>query len=191
VRIAPHALATATLGAAGLAFAPYILPHLDAGARGMALALLVAALVALCRVDESVTPRGALDAWGQTVLLRSVRSAWTLWALLFAVHVAFWANQTPIDFVPVGVALAFVLVAGHARERVVWILLALVAAFVAISSPVHLASIAILASLALTLRASGPAPMVVTHDEIPSPYRAGTIPAAAAPSASRMTITVE
>lgn len=184
VRIAPRALATALLGGAGLALAPYLLPQVSAAGgssfKGVALAMFVAGLFALAprRLEETIVAREELGAWGQLVLQRAVRVTWLAWALLLAVHVLFWTNQGPIDIVPTLAALLFMVAARRVRESRLWLALALPITGVTVVTPARFSSLAMLAAFALLVRA-------LTHRTTstrlaaaaPTPYR--TLDAAA------------
>ncbi|RYZ66083.1 MAG: hypothetical protein EOP08_05615, partial [Proteobacteria bacterium] len=108
VRIAPRTLVTATVGALGVWLGPQLLPLVGPAQRGVLVALFVTVLGASCPrgARETLVSRDGLDAWGHVVLARSVRVAWSVCALLLAVHVAFWSNQIELELLPVGVALA-------------------------------------------------------------------------------------
>src|SRR6185437_5447555 len=92
--------ASAALLLAGLRlalFPPFLPFRHDIGAHGAGalIAVRVFAIASLQR-GSSVTSLVPLDAWGETVLRRTVRAAWILSALLVAGHVLFWSTQREI-----------------------------------------------------------------------------------------------
>ena len=198
VRVSRRAAATACLGALGLVVGPYALAveGVTARAAGLGVGAFVLALGALVPPtdDEAVTSLAPLDAWGRTVLRRTVRAVWIVWSVLFALHVLFWSTQHPVDGVPAFAAL--VLLAAHraGAERRFWIAsLALLGACAAIA-PASFAALAVLVAAALVRRAfarvpleaassGAPAAAAAATTTMPSPYRVGVgatnVPAAA------------
>lgn len=180
VRVAKRALLAATAGALGLAFLPRALAEAGADRAGTLLALFVFGLGVLLPRDlaASVSPRpGAeLDAWGRLVLRRTVLAAWALWATLLALHVAFWASETPIAVARVLPALVALVLARQPREARVWAIAGGALLLVAVARPTQLSGVAALVAMTLALRAftrlRTPVAADAPLDDDGSPYRA-------------------
>lgn len=156
VRLGGRALATATLGAAGLAILPFgVASELYPRLFGIALALFVFALGALLPRTASacVEPLDDLDAWGRTVLRRVVVATWSIWGVLLALHMAFWSFQAQIGASPVVAALFALAVVRQSQERLVWISVTATTALIASFWPEYLWVVSLLWALALGLRA--------------------------------------
>lgn len=123
IRLTRRAAATAIVGAAGVTAAPWALQHLDARGAGTAVALFVLVLGSLVprgALDASVTLRTAGDAWRETVLRRSVRASWLIWATLLTLHVLFWSAHHRIQLGLVVPALALLALARLRSESHAW-----------------------------------------------------------------------
>jgi hypothetical protein len=109
LRLSFSAVAVPALGAVGLAAIPY-LPRMVDRHTSMVVAMWLFALFASALwTSRRVTSRVALDAWGTTVLRRTLRATWLIWGCLAVGHVAFWSLQhdgLAIAFVPVAMLLA-------------------------------------------------------------------------------------
>lgn len=155
VRPSRRAIATATFGAAGLAFAPHVLGTLDARTAGGALAVFVFALVTLCprAPEDAVTTLVPLGEWGHTVLRRMVRAAWIIWGVLLGLHILFWSSQREIQLAAILPALVLLAARGLRRERSFWAAVLASIAVVALFAPAGLAGTALLVALAIVQRA--------------------------------------
>ncbi len=155
VRVAPRALATATLAATGLAVLPFTFYRLDPATIGHLLAGLVLGLGACLprQLAASTTSLDPLDAWGQTVLRRVNRAAWGIGGALLAMHLAFWSVETSCGLGRPAIALVALVAARRLDERGLWVVVAGSLGLVALVGPAHLAALSLLWTLALTLRA--------------------------------------
>jgi hypothetical protein len=155
LRLSRRAVATASLGALGLAVGPYLLASLSAARAGAALALFVFALGSLYpRGEESAaTSLVSVDDWSRTVLRRAVRATWVMWAGLLALHVLFWSTQRPIQLGLVVPAFALLATSRLRSEPRVWAaaLSTMVAVFV--MAPLASSMCALLATLTLARHA--------------------------------------
>jgi len=168
------AVATVTLGAAGLAILPHALAALDErGATALVMGWLFALVTLGRETSRSVVSRVPLDAWGVTVLRRSLRAVWLLWSLLIVLHVGFWSLHAPVRlvaFVPVALLLA----AGRMRtEARVWGAVLGALAFVGLQVPELFSLTALLAAAALGVRAlrAPRVTVVLEAGRTDSPYR--------------------
>lgn len=160
-----RAMATATLGALGLAIGPHVISSLDPRVAGGVLALFVFALGALCPRGplDAVTPRPSrshvlpamptLDDWGTLVLSRVVRAAWILWAVLLGLHLVFWSTQRHVHLAATFPAVALLAMHRIERESRAWIAIVALVVFVGLVAPADLSGAALLASLAFVRRA--------------------------------------
>lgn len=168
IRVGRRAVATAMLGAAGLALGPYLLQALDARAAGGAIALFVFALGTLCprAPEDAAATRVPLSEWGHTVLRRTVRAAWIMWAVLLGLHVLFWSSQRTIQLGAVVPALALLAMRGIRRESRMWMAVAALLGIVYLVSPAGLSGCALLAALALVIRATSAENPVATVERV-------------------------
>ncbi len=153
LRLSPSAFLVPALGAAGLALMPRALywdPVLGHQyVMGWAFALSASALW----TERSVTSRAELDAWGQTVLRRSVRATWIVWGLLVLVHVAFWGRAFEFSawsLVPVALLVG---TRWLRRELAVWVTVGGTLVLVGSAAPPFFPVVALLAAATLALRA--------------------------------------
>lgn len=175
VRFSRGALATAVSGALGLATIPHFLGRVSPNAAGSAIALWLFGLGVIASLQE-VSSLVPLDDWGRTVLRRSTRATWLIWAALVGIHVLFWSTQHAVQ-------LAFVLptlpllASRHVRsEARAWVIVACTLAFVFFAMPFAFSTTAILVAATLVLRSLSRvrAPSVARQapPPAPSPYRA-------------------
>lgn len=164
-------------GAAGVTLVPWALRALEPElasvlARGWLFGLLAAALWSRRGIASDVS----LDAWGRTVLRRSLRGAWAGFGAAIVAHASFWTSQygAALDlpmFVPIALLLATRFV--H-RERSCWLLVAGTLGWVGLWLPGELALTSGLAAVVLLLRAfrlpgvEAPVEGALAHDD---PYR--------------------
>jgi hypothetical protein len=178
VRLKPSrsAIATATLGAAGLAILPHALGLLDDRSGTALLAAWLFGLFSLgLHASREVVSRVTLDPWGATVLRRSLRAVWLLWSLLLVLHVGFWSLHYPVRLAAL-VPVALLVASGRLRsEARVWATVLGALVFVGLQLPELFAITSLLAAAALSLRALSAAPprvTVVTEVQRPDlPYR--------------------
>lgn len=185
LRVSRAAYATAGLAALGLAVLPHYLHGLEPRSATALVALWLFGSFSLHGVASTNADSGAggvtsavpLDAWGTTVLRRGVRVAWSMGALLFVGHVAFWSTQHPITLAAL-LPVAPMLAVRRARsERQAWALVVATLLFVGVAMPSALALAAIMAAGALVMRAllpsvrSSASKTLAPRDEA-GPYRA-------------------
>ena len=176
IRIGRRAGLAALVGAVGLAFIPYGFSRLGEAGSGNLVALFVFVLGAILprSLSECVTSRVDLDSWGNTVLRRSVRATWAIWGVLLALHVLFWAMETPIDLARVIPAVVALAVARHRNEVRVWVFSLGGMSLVAFLRPTSLSAAALLVAMTLALRAFShlrSLRAVSTPPDEDSPYR--------------------
>ncbi len=152
VRLSLMSYLTAAFGAAGLLIFPRALPFLGSG---MGSALMAFWLYSLCSLHsfQEVTPAAPLDAWGAVVFRRAVRAIWLLWLALGLGHVFFWSTERSLQIAPFLAAAALWAVRKVRRESRVWLLVASVLASAAWIVPDTFFITALIAALALGLRA--------------------------------------
>jgi hypothetical protein len=176
LRLARSAIATATIGAFGLAILPHYLDRLDARGAGALVAVWLFAMVSIYR-PGSVTSAVDLDAWGTTVFKRSLRAAWLMSAVLFVLHVLFWSTQHPLSLaalLPIAPLLAVRRLRSEAR---VWATVIATLVIVAVVMPGSFSVTAMMAAVALALRAlpsmraPSPGTAIAPRDTV-QPYRA-------------------
>jgi hypothetical protein len=155
IRLTSRAVATVTLGAAGLAVGPLVLPLLDARGAGTATALFVLALGTLYPplTEETASSRVTLDDWSRTVLQRSVRATWILWATATAVHVLFWSTHGQNGLELALVAVPFLAIGRSRREWRVWAVVVGLPIAVLLLVPSAFSACTLLAALTLVRRA--------------------------------------
>ena len=174
LRLSFSAVATATLGALGLAVLPHTLGSLDARGATAVVAVWLFGLFALgLHGSRSVTSTASLDAWGAAVLRRSLRAVWLLWALLLVLHVGFWSLHYPVHLVALA-PVAMLLGAGQVRtEARVWAAVLGALLFVGLQLPEVFSVTALLAAAVLALRALRAPRLVVVAAPVrdDAPYR--------------------
>ncbi|MGZ3476306.1 MAG: hypothetical protein ACXWUG_20490 [Polyangiales bacterium] len=110
LRLSFSAAAVPSLGAIGLVVIPQLSRRVGTHALSMAVGLwLFAVLAAALWTSRIVTSRTPLDAWGRTVLRRSMLATWTIWGAFAIAHVLFWQSHFhlhPALFVPIVCLLA-------------------------------------------------------------------------------------
>jgi len=148
------AIAVPTFGAIGLLTIPRCVAFAGAIGAETQIACWVFALSAwgLWSTRE-IASTVALDAWGETVLRRSVRATWLIWAVLGLSHVVFWLDELgvgPRALVPVALLLSTRWIA---RELAVWCAVCGTVLFVGLAMPSVFSVTAFLAACALALRA--------------------------------------
>lgn len=178
LRLARRAIATVLIGALALAGVPYLLPRLDADAAGSLVGALVLVIGALAprRPEEIATSKDTLDAWGKTVLRRSLGATFAIWGGLAALHVLFWAHERPIAlFRVVPPVLALVLARGKHEGRL-WVASLGGLAVATLVAPTWLSYGAFVVAAGLLVRAFSPLASTAvaerTERTAPSPYRA-------------------
>jgi hypothetical protein len=181
IRLARRAIATAAFGALGLTVGPHVLGRFDPPTSGIVVAVFVFVLGSLYHSshEQAATSLVPLDDWGRTVLRRSVRATWIVWAVLLALHVLFWSTQHSIRLSALVPTLALLAARRMRTESRVWAAVVSVLLVVLVVAPEALSPFALLAALTLAQRAFSRVPAVgATQDDgAPiacerSPYRA-------------------
>jgi hypothetical protein len=150
LRISRSVVAVPACAAVGLVVVPRLLPIVGTSLLG---AWVFGVLAAGLWTSRSMTPRGRLDGWRTTVLRRSRRAVWTMWAAACLGHAVFWCNNLGMScaaLVPVVLLLATRFVR---REIAVWALVGGTLVFVAVAMPAELSLSALLGAAVLALRA--------------------------------------
>jgi hypothetical protein len=163
LRLSRSALGVATLGAAGLAAMPHLGYHLGARLTNPIVGLWVFALgaAALYTVRE-VRSLDPLDSWGRTVLRRTTRATWVMWAVILLLHLWFWHREFRLDLVMIVPAALLLSTRWVRGELGVWMVVAATLAFSAICLPAYLSIACLMAAATLALRAYR-SPRVVVH----------------------------
>lgn len=151
IRIARGTFATTILGAAGLAFFPF-LSHLPPAAIAPLVTSWLAVIVFSYRPD-AVTSLVDLDAWGATVLRRATRASWLVLALLLLLHLAFRLPPRPGSALPLVLVLPILSTRWIRSELRVWSVVVMTLAFSARHHPASFAALALVAAMALAWRA--------------------------------------
>jgi hypothetical protein len=115
-----------------------------------------------------------LDSWGRTVLRRSVRATWALWALLTVYRVDFWADEFDLDLGLLMPAAMLLTTRWLRREASIWCCVAATLLFVIWSMPGFFSFAALLAAVVLSLRAvrePSYRPPTTDSSEPSTPYR--------------------
>jgi hypothetical protein len=196
VRLAPRIVTAWVVGAVGLALGPHVVPGIGGRPAGALVAVWCFALGALYR-RGGVESLEELTEWGRTVLARATRAAWLLSAAVVAAHVLFWAKDHAIDLSSVLVVAPLLCARAIRREARMWPVVVGALAFVGLALPGALSVSALLAAVALVLRALSPA-----FDAEPSPsdggeaaeppYRStvGSAPVTASPAVARAVVDI-
>lgn len=176
LRLSRSAVAVPALGALGMALMPHLLQQGSASIRSALVAGWVFTLFAAgLWTSREVTSKVSLDAWGQTVLGRTLRATWILWATLATLHVLFWCSQfgvSPAALVPVAFLLA---TRRLRREASVWAATLGALLYTAVVVPESSWVIALLSAVTLALRALRRPTAIEEGGAAPSdttPYRA-------------------
>jgi hypothetical protein len=154
LRLTPSraAVATATLGAFGLATFPYVLQSLDARAAGALVAVWLFAMASLF-AHAKIASAVPLESWGQTVLRRATRATWLLWAAMLALHLIFWSTLRPLALGTLATVAPLLLVRRLTRESHVWGVVLGLLVVVGLGHPPAFAVCALVSACALGLRA--------------------------------------
>ncbi len=154
VRLSRSAIGLASYAALGLAVIPQVIHRMNGGPRSGLVALWVFSVFALgLHVTRSVVSLVDLDDWGRTVLRRSLRAIWLLWALGLVLHVVFWSVHLSVSLgalVPAAVLLGMRVLRGEAR---VWAVVTGTLVGVAVVAPQLFSLCALMAAATLALRA--------------------------------------
>lgn len=176
VRLSRSAIVVPAVGALGLAIMPHVLLHFRAYERGSIVAVWLFALFATgLWTSREVTSIETLDAWGQTVLARTQRAIWVMWAAASAGHALFWCDQfgaSAVLLMPSGILLATRFMRAELR---VWAAVTGALLFTGAVAPESFWLVALLAAVTLTLRALRRPTPIERVAESPSdatPYRA-------------------
>lgn len=152
LRVARSALATAMLGALGLAVGPLLLSRMDAREGSALVAMWLCGLAFLYR-SGAVKSRIELDAWGRIVLRRAVGATWILSALLFGLHVLFWSAHYRVELSAVACVLPVLATRWIRAELRVWGVIVATLLAVAMVLPAAFAVTALVSAVALASRA--------------------------------------
>ncbi len=164
---------------AGLGALPFALARLEPRGAGALVGAWIFALGALVPRDPEGRIRSlvALDAWGATVLRRSVLAASAILTAGLVLHVGFWTTTLHVDPLHVGLAVFALFVARREEERTVWASVGAALSVAMLAAPHWLPDVALAASAALLLRATSRAYALESHEHEPSeesgPYRVG------------------
>ncbi len=154
LELSRSAFAIAVLGASGVALIPPLSRSVEPRALGTIVGFWAFSVCAAALwTSRRVTSLAPLDAWGRTVLRRSLRAAWSIWGLLAAGHVVFWIGQyhlRPSILAPAALLLA---TRWMRREGHVLLAVATTVVFAARCVPHDLASAALMAAVVLALHA--------------------------------------
>jgi len=170
------AFAVAVWGAVGLAAMPRLLcsaPDLLANhyVIGWLFSLFALALWTHRRVESRVD----LDDWGKTVLRRSLRASWLVWAVLLSMHLAFWSREFGFELPGVLPCALLLATRWMRRELSVWGAVASTLYLTAHVAMPLFPVVALLAAATLALRALRQ-PVTLRREVEPSrrsvPYRA-------------------
>lgn len=192
LRLSRSAIAVPAFGALGMAVLPHVLPRVDASQRSVLVAAWVFALFAGgLWTSREVTSTVGLDAWGRTVLARTLKAIWALWGTLALFHVLFWCSQSSVR---IGVLLpvAFLLATRRLRtDAAVWAAVTGALLYTGACESRHLWLVSLFAATTLALRALRRPTVIERAVDAPAdatPYRApGTdAPAPEAPPVERI-----
>lgn len=174
VRVSLGAFATAMLGAATLVAGPYVIEHASYTTGAAFVAISVFA-IGLAFPKAHVTSLVELDEWGRIVLRRSLIAIWSVWGLLLSLHALFWASSHTVGLAAVIPAAALLIARRSASEGIAWGTVVLTLAVVGLGGPSMFAVMAMLAAIALALRAYGHAWTTIEREQpdVPGPYRVG------------------
>ena len=154
LRFSRSALVVPSAGALALVVVPRCLQVLDVHEASSLIGATVFVIFAVgLWTSRQVTSVESLDDWGNTVLRRSLRATWVMWAVLFVGHVLFWCDDRgiPIDvLLPVAVLCATRFVR---REHVVWGIALAMLGWCAVWMPDRFSIAALLSATVLALRA--------------------------------------
>lgn len=178
LRLSRSAVAVPAFGALGMAIMPHVLQHGDAASKSAVVGVWVFTLFAAgLWSSREVISTASLDAWGRTVLARSLRAIWILWASLVTVHVLFWCHEfgaSPAVLVPVAILLVTRWLRG---ETSVWCAAAGALFYTSATEPRSFWIVSLLAAATLMLRALR-RPTLIEHaadePQDSTPYRASS-----------------
>lgn len=140
-------------GALGVLLFPLFLRRGDSVGMSSLVALWVFALFALgLWSSPRITTRLGLDLWAQTVLNRTIRATWSIFAALTLCHVWFWASEFELKHALIIPLLLLLSTRWMPRASSVWFAVA-AALLSGILMPAFFATIAGMAAITLALRA--------------------------------------
>lgn len=173
------------LGAIGLVAFPQLFSWMGGSTTSQAVGLWVFVLgAAALFTTRKVQCKAVLDPWGQTVLRRSLRAVWVMWAVLLLGHVAFWASESKLDIIVLAPALLLLSTRWVRSEAATWALTAGTIVLTAWAMPQFVSVTALMAAGVLVLRALR-RPIWVRQERNPStpsqPYRTSGAPPAPEP----------
>jgi len=146
-------MALVLTGGAGIALIPYYLGLAPRGSGDWPVALWLFVLVAVAQFGPMrITCRDALDAWGLTVLRRTLNATWAIWAVLVLFHVWFWGRELGVSAWVLVPALTVVAVRWVPSEVGVFATLGAVLVATARLRPDAVSQVACFVAAALVLR---------------------------------------
>lgn len=151
LKLSPSSVLLPSFAALGLALIPHLHRRLDNHALSAVVALwLFGVCYGALATTREIRARLALDEWGQTVLRRSVRATWTIWAVLGFAHVLFWTSQYHLRGVFLPVAL-LVATRWIRRELAIVASVAAVLLFASVTTPHLLGATALMSTVVLAV----------------------------------------
>ncbi len=93
LRPSPSALAVTGLGGLGLVLLPHLVQSGGHVAGSWVIGWFFGVFALALWSSREVSSTTPLDPWGHTVLRRSVRGTWLLWALCFLAHMLLWISD--------------------------------------------------------------------------------------------------
>ncbi|WP_394830224.1 hypothetical protein LVJ94_27320 [Pendulispora rubella] len=170
IRPSARSMATAIVGALGLALIPRLLHVLEPNQLGACIGIWLFAMLTLHEGQGAVS-LVPLDAWGTTVLRRVLRATWLIWLGLAVGHVTMWSTAQTLHLAPMLPAAALLAVRWIRRESRIWLLVGAVLVLAACFLPDTFALHAVVAAMALGARAWPRLGADAAATASPSPYR--------------------
>jgi hypothetical protein len=187
VRVRPSRVfcALAAYAGIGLAVIPHVISRMNGERSSVLVALWVFSLAALAfNGSPTIASKVELDAWGRTVLRRSLCGVWLLWTAVIVTHVVVWSMTFSVNTVALIPVALLVGTRAVRRESHVWAMVTATMICVALVAPGYFASVALMSAATLALRAIRcPQPIASTLAQIAPPFRVGTGDVAASASA--------
>jgi hypothetical protein len=156
VRLDTRTWAAAVVAAVGLVAGPRLAPHLDSRLLGMCVAGWGFALVSLHGSSGGITSLVELSPWESTVMKQATHGAWLVSGVLLVGHVLVWAHDHSIAVSPMWPVIPLLCLRRVRRESHAWAILLVTLPIAAHSAPRAFFLTALLAAVALGLRALYP-----------------------------------
>jgi len=154
LRLSRSAIATASLGALGVAVIPRFFHTLDAQGLGLLVTAWLFSVFALALwTSRGVRSSVSLSKWGQCVLRRASRATWAMWSVLALFHVALWYSEYDVSLAGLVPAALLLSTRWMRREVSLWSVVVATLVIVGVAMPELMSLTCVMVAAVFALRA--------------------------------------